>query len=90
MQVYNTPVGPPKPASDDAGALDEKTAAKFLGCSPRKLLEMRRAGDAPPFFRIGNRVRYPVHLLRIWMEQVTQAEQSVAVWPRRSPAGGET
>jgi len=93
MEVYRTDPRPPHIAADeDAGALDEKAAAAFLGCCPRMLLELRRAGKAPPHFRIGNRVRYPRHRLLEWMDKAVL--EGVAVWPRRKPAqpadgGGE-
>lgn len=83
MEVYRTDPDQKKSADSTSGSLDEKAAAKFLGCCPRKLLEMRRAGAAPPYYRMGNRVRYPTHLLVEWM--TTQTTQSVAVWPRRKP-----
>jgi len=66
---------------DDAGSLDEKGAAAFLGCGSRKILEMRKSGTAPPHYRVGNRLRYPKHLLVQWMERAVVG--SVPVWPRR-------
>jgi hypothetical protein len=83
MEVYRTDLDQQKSADQPAGSLDEKAAAKFLGCCCRKLLEMRKAGTAPPHYRIGNRVRYPTHLLVEWM--TAQTTQAVAVWPRRKP-----
>lgn len=83
MEVYRTDPDHQKPADSTAGSLDEKAAAKYLGCCPRKLLELRKAGAAPPHYRIGNRVRYPIHLLPAWME--AQVANSVSVWPRRKP-----
>lgn len=89
MQVYRTdaPGRKPGPQDDgaiDEGALDETAAAKFLGCGKSKLLEMRRDGNAPPYYRIGNRVRYPKHQLVAWMDAAVAA--AVPVWPRRKPA----
>lgn len=84
MEVYRTDDRLRKPEHQGDGALDEKAAAKFLRCSPRMLLELRRDGNAPPHYRIGNRVRYPKHLLLAWMEKAVL--EAVPVWERRKPA----
>lgn len=85
MQVYRTDDQQRKESPPDEGYFDEKAAASFLGCCPRKLLDMRRAGDAPPHYRIGNRVRYPKHLLLAWMEKAVL--EAVPVWERRKKEG---
>lgn len=58
--------------TNDTIAVDTKTAAAFLGVS-KSHLEKLRIDDpekSPPFFRIGNCVRYSVERLKEWSRTV--------------------
>ena len=59
---------PPTAADDSALALRPRDAARALGISERTLWTLTKQGQVP-HLRIGKAVRYPVHLLRQWMEQ---------------------
>lgn len=68
MQVYRKDAAPQKSVvAIEPGALPEPEAAKFLGIGARTLFELRRAQNGPKYVRIGKSVRYPVHLLREWL-----------------------
>jgi excisionase family DNA binding protein len=59
---------PPPKAADSALALRPRDAARALGISERTLWTLTKQGRVP-HLRFGKAVRYPVHLLRTWMEQ---------------------
>ena len=44
--------------NDKSGFCDTRSAADYLGLSPRTLDGYRVSGDGPVFHRFGNRVRY--------------------------------
>lgn len=73
MQVYKTVPVPQKPAVEiEPGALTEPDAAKFLRIGSRTLFDLRKAHKGPKYVKIGRSIRYPVHLLREWLND--QAE----------------
>ena len=73
MEVYRDPrVEKPSPVEVEAGTMSEWEAARFLGCSPRKLWGLRKAGKGPRFLRYGRAIRYPRHLLLAWMDAVAE------------------
>lgn len=49
--------------------VDEHEAARIIGISVQWLRNNRRAPAAPPFCKIGSRVRYRVETLREWVRQ---------------------
>lgn len=49
--------------------LTDVQAAEYLGITPYWLRNNRRAPAAPPFVKIGGRVRYRVESLDAWLEQ---------------------
>lgn len=49
--------------------VDEKEAARIIGVSVSWLRNERRSPSAPPFCKLGNRVRYRVESLRDWVRQ---------------------
>lgn len=60
--------GPESSRGAESLALSETAAARVLGISPRKLWSLRKQNRVP-FVRIDKAVRYPVHLLRRWLEE---------------------
>jgi excisionase family DNA binding protein len=64
----------PLPAGHEADclALRPRDAARVLSVSERTLWGLTKQGRVP-FVRIGKAVRYPVHLLRKWLEEQAQA-----------------
>ena len=46
--------------------LDERQAARLLGCSVRKLQRHRADGDGAPYLKLGRLVRYEVTTLLDW------------------------
>ena len=49
--------------------IDEKVAADFLDCTPRKMQAMRQHGDGPQFFRFSARcVKYTRLLLKSYAD----------------------
>jgi excisionase family DNA binding protein len=62
---YNTS---PPTACADSLALRPRDAARALGVSERTLWTLTKQGQVP-HLRLGKAVRYPVHLLRQWMEE---------------------
>lgn len=73
MQVYRKDQATPKAVVEiEPGALPEPDAAKFLRIGARTLFDLRKAGTGPKYVRIGKSIRYPVHLLREWLN--AQAE----------------
>jgi excisionase family DNA binding protein len=48
-----------------------------LSVSERTLWGLTKAGKVP-FVRLGKAVRYPVHLLRKWLEEQAQATEVAA------------
>ena len=69
MQVYRTDTAAQKAAVEiEPGALPEPDAAKFLRIGARTLFDLRRANQGPKYVKIGRSIRYPVHLLREWLD----------------------
>jgi excisionase family DNA binding protein len=52
-------------------AVSERTAARMLEISERKLWQMRHDGEIP-FVRLGCSIRYVVDDLRTWLERQRQ------------------
>ena len=72
--------------TDEAGFLDTRRAAAWLGLSHRTLEGYRVSGRGPAFHRFGNRVRYRRSDLGAWAAKryaVTTAHR-----PGRHPGGG--
>ena len=42
-------------------------AAKLIGVSPRTLWTILKAGDGPPFAKLGRRTVFPVRELQDWL-----------------------
>jgi excisionase family DNA binding protein len=63
---------PQEVAETNSLALRPRDAARSLGVSERTLWGLTKQGRVP-FVRIGKAVRYPVHLLRKWLEEQAQA-----------------
>ncbi len=61
------------PSNVDANplALSAREAAKTLSISERLLWTKTQAGEIP-CVKIGRRVVYPRHLLRAWLEKMTE------------------
>lgn len=49
--------------------LNEQDAAEYLGITKYWLRNNRRSPQAPPFVKIGGRVRYRVESLNRWLDQ---------------------
>lgn len=49
--------------------LNEQEAAEYLGITKYWLRNNRRSPAAPPFVKIGGRVRYRVETLDRWLDQ---------------------
>ena len=49
--------------------VDEHEAARIIGVSVQWLRNNRRTPAAPPFCKIGSRIRYRVETLREWVRQ---------------------
>lgn len=49
--------------------VDEKIAAEIIGVSVQWLRNNRRSPSAPPFCKIGSRIRYRPDTLREWVRQ---------------------
>lgn len=49
--------------------VDEHEAARIIGVSVQWLRNNRRSPSAPPFCKIGSRIRYRVESLRDWVRQ---------------------
>lgn len=49
--------------------IDDVQAATYLGISPHWLRNNRRSPSAPPFIKIGGRIRYRVSSLDTWLQQ---------------------
>lgn len=69
----------PLPAAREADclALRPRDAARVLSVSERTLWGLTKAGKVP-FVRLGKAVRYPVHLLRKWLEEQAQTAEVAA------------
>jgi len=65
---------PQEVAETNSLALRPRDAARSLGVSERTLWGLTKQGRVP-FVRIGKAVRYPVHLLRKWLEEQAQAAE---------------
>ena len=65
---------PQEVAESNPLALRPRDAARTLGLSERTLWSLTKQGKVP-FVRIGKAVRYPVHLLRKWLEEQAQAAE---------------
>jgi hypothetical protein len=61
------------PVSKSTVVLDTRTAADFLGVSPRTLEGFRVRGGGPPFVKIGGAVRYRLRSLETYLEQRERA-----------------
>jgi hypothetical protein len=48
--------------------LDTPAAAKELGLAPQTLTTWRCRKLGPPYARVGGRIRYNLHQIRIWRE----------------------
>ena len=67
--------------------LDTRTAADFLGVSPRTLEGLRVRGGGPPFAKVGGRVVYRKARLEQWLlaqERVSTSDNGSA-----SPGGAQ-
>lgn len=53
--------------------LNTEQAAFYLGVSPRKLQEMRSAGEGPPYRRHARYVRYHIDDLEVWSKETGMA-----------------
>jgi hypothetical protein len=53
-----------------------RQAARAIGVCERTLQLWTKAGDGPPFVRIGRAVLYPVDVLRAWLMAKTQAPRA--------------
>jgi hypothetical protein len=74
------------PTSNDANywfsLIDTRTAAAFLGMSPRRLEGLRYLGGSPPYLQISPRcVRYRRDDLRAWAEERSRRNTSEAALP---------
>ena len=49
------------------GLLNNREAAEYLGLSVRTMNRYRVTGDGPPYYRLGNRVRYVRAELDEWV-----------------------
>lgn len=49
--------------------VDEHVAAEMIGVSVQWLRNNRRSPSAPPFCKIGSRIRYRPESLRTWVRQ---------------------
>lgn len=49
--------------------IDEHAAAEMIGVSVQWLRNNRRSPSAPPFCKIGSRIRYRPESLRAWVRQ---------------------
>jgi hypothetical protein len=58
--------------TNDMIAVDTKTAATFLGVSKSHLEKLRidDPENSPPYFRVGNCVRYSLARLKEWSQTV--------------------
>tara|TARA_R110002020_G_scaffold470161_1_gene695785 strand:- start:1906 stop:2118 length:213 start_codon:yes stop_codon:yes gene_type:complete len=48
--------------------LNFKEASKVIGCSARYLRELDKRGEAPPYFKLGNRKRFMKDTLTEWLK----------------------
>jgi excisionase family DNA binding protein len=64
----------PPTACAESLALRPRDAARALGISERTLWSLTKQGQVP-HLRLGKSVRYPVHLLRQWMEERAAARE---------------
>jgi len=66
----------PQPPGHEADclALRPRDAARVLSVSERTLWGLTKQGRVP-FVRFGKAVRYPVHLLRKWLEAEAQTTE---------------
>lgn len=62
---------PPTAADANNLALRPRDAARSLGVSERTLWSLTKRREIP-FVRFGKAVRYPVHLLREWLDKQAQ------------------
>lgn len=62
----NKPTQPTPPAG--CALLDPKAAGAYLDLSEWTLAEWRCKGNGPRYFKVGNRVRYSLAELNIWLE----------------------
>ena len=72
MEVYRDRPADKAPAEVATATFSERDAATYIGCSPRKLWQLRKAGQGPKFIRIGRLIRYPRHLLLEWMDGIAE------------------
>lgn len=56
--------------------LDERQAARLLGCSVRKLQRHRADGDGAPYLKLGRLVRYEVTTLLDWARSKRRSSTS--------------
>lgn len=77
--------------ADEETMLDEKSAAQFLGLSPRTLQKFRCEGnDGPRFFKLGRAVRYGEDELRAWLAARLAANtREAATLARNRKQGGK-
>ena len=61
--------------------LSDAQATQFLGLSPGTLRQWRGRKEGPPFFKVGNAVRYSVRELEEWLES-RHVTRDTTVTPR--------
>lgn len=60
----------------DDQALDTRAAATYVGCSARKLENMRADGTGPTYYHVGDLVRYRKSALDSWIDQQSKKAQA--------------
>jgi len=76
MQDMNTHAPASHGGPDTELLIDERTAARRMGLSPRSLFSLRRKGL--PHIKIGSRVLYSPSDLRAWIERRKGAKSEQA------------
>ena len=60
-------------------AMDYRSAAKYIGCSPSALRQWKRLGTGPSYYKLGKLVRYRKGDLDKWLgERLVDLDQTVS------------